>query len=121
MIGAWPSIEITGDRRNASAMPVPQTTMRPLVRTSRPGREAFYVIAKAPRPGFAKTRPGEGIGHEEAVALYGSLLRDLAARFSGSAHEPGWYVTPPDALPEMRPLIGSPRTVLFQGNSLARR
>lgn len=87
----------------------------PEARASGSEREAFYVIAKAPRPGFAKTRLGESIGHEEAVTLYRAFLRDLAARFSGSTHEPGWYVTPPDALPEMRPLIGAPRTVLFQG------
>jgi rSAM/selenodomain-associated transferase 1 len=91
------------------------TPGEPKARSRGSEREAFYVIAKAPRPGFAKTRLGESIGHEEAVALYGAFLRDLAARFSGSAYEPGWYVTPPDALPEMRPLIGSPRTVLFQG------
>ncbi|WP_047864795.1 TIGR04282 family arsenosugar biosynthesis glycosyltransferase [Rubrobacter aplysinae] len=77
-------------------------------------KEAFYIIAKAPRPGFAKTRLGEEIGHERAAALYRALLQDLAARFSGSGYEPGWYLTPPDALPEMRPLIGSPSKVLFQ-------
>lgn len=78
-------------------------------------REALYVIAKAPRPGLAKTRLGRDIGHERAVALYRAFLEDLAARFSGSTFEPGWYVTPSDALPELRPLIGDSERVLFQG------
>jgi uncharacterized protein len=77
--------------------------------------EALYVIAKAPRPGFAKTRLGRTIGHEPAIALYRAFLCDLAARFSGSGYEPGWYVTPAGALPELRPLIGHPERVLFQG------
>lgn len=77
--------------------------------------EALYVIAKAPRPGFAKTRLGRTIGHERAVALYRAFLEDLAARFSGSPFEPGWYVTPPDAAPELRPLAGESGRVLFQG------
>lgn len=77
--------------------------------------EALYVIAKAPRPGFAKTRLGRTIGHERAVALYRAFLRDLAARFSGSRFQPGWYVTPHDAAPELRPLVGAEGRMLFQG------
>lgn len=77
--------------------------------------EALYVIAKAPRPGFAKTRLGCTIGHERAVALYRAFLEDLAARFSGSPFDTGWYVTPPDSVPELAPLIGGSGRVLFQG------
>lgn len=77
--------------------------------------EAFYIIAKAPRPGFAKTRLGRTIGHERAVALYRAFLQDLAARFSGSSHPPGWYVTPPESWPELAPLVGEGGPVLFQG------
>lgn len=73
------------------------------------------MIAKAPRPGLAKTRLGSTIGHERAAALYRAFLQDLSARFSGSAYEPGWYVTPPDAAPEMSGLIGKNTRMLFQG------
>jgi rSAM/selenodomain-associated transferase 1 len=79
-----------------------------------PVRDALYVIAKAPRPGFAKTRLGRTIGHERAIVLYRAFLRDLAARFSNSRFAPGWYVTPPDAWPEMSALIGGTGPVLFQ-------
>jgi rSAM/selenodomain-associated transferase 1 len=77
--------------------------------------EALYVIARAPRVGFAKTRLGRTIGHERAILLYRAFLRDLAARFSRSSFRPGWYVTPPDAWPEISPLTGETGRVLFQG------
>jgi uncharacterized protein len=77
--------------------------------------EALYVIARAPRVGFAKTRLGRTIGHERAILLYSAFLRDLAARFSRSSFNPGWYVTPPDAWPEISPLTGETGRVLFQG------
>lgn len=77
--------------------------------------DAFYVIAKAPRPGFAKTRLGHTIGHEPAVVLYRAFLQDLAARFSDSPRPPGWYVTPPDSWSELSPLVGDCGPVLFQG------
>jgi rSAM/selenodomain-associated transferase 1 len=75
---------------------------------------ALYVIARAPRVGFAKTRLGRSIGHERAIVLYRAFLRDLAARFSSSPFAPGWYVTPPDAWPEISALIGESGCVLFQ-------
>ncbi len=78
--------------------------------------DALYVIARAPRVGFAKTRLGRTIGHERAVALYRAFLRDLATRFSSSPFEPGWYITPPDAWPEISPLTGETGRVLFQGD-----
>ena len=78
--------------------------------------DALYVIARAPRAGFAKTRLGRAIGHERAVALYRAFLQDLAARFSGSPFPPGWYVTPPDAWPEISALTGETGRVLFQGD-----
>ena len=78
--------------------------------------EALYVIARAPRVGFAKTRLGRTIGHERAIVLYRAFLRDLAARFAGSPFVPGWYVTPPDAWPEISPLTGEPGRVLLQGD-----
>ena len=78
--------------------------------------DALYVIARAPRAGFAKTRLGRAIGHERAVILYRAFLRDLAARFSGSPFAPGWYVTPPDAWPEISPLTGETGRVILQGD-----
>ena len=79
-------------------------------------RAALYIIARAPRVGFAKTRLGRTIGHERAIALYRAFLRDLAARFSGSPFPPGWYVTPPDAWPEISAVVGESGRVLFQGD-----
>ncbi len=78
-------------------------------------RDALYVIARAPRPGSAKTRLGRTIGHERAVTLYRAFLQDLAARFSGAPFALGWYVTPPDAWAEISPLVGESGQVLFQG------
>jgi len=77
--------------------------------------DALYVIARAPRVGFAKTRLGRTIGHERAIVLYRAFLRDLAMRFSRSSFAPGWFVTPADAWPEISSLIGEPGRVLFQG------
>ncbi|QIN83573.1 DUF2064 domain-containing protein [Rubrobacter tropicus] len=79
-------------------------------------RDALYVIARAPRAGFAKTRLGRTIGHERAIILYRAFLQDLAARFSDSPFPPGWYVTPPDAWPEVSALTGETGRVLFQGD-----
>ena len=82
-------------------------------------RDALYIAAKAPRAGEVKTRLGRAIGDEAAVALYRSFLRDLSARFEGSPFEPGWYVTPSDAWPEIAPLVvrnGRRPRVLSQGD-----
>ena len=78
--------------------------------------DALYVIARAPRVGFAKTRLGRTIGHERAIVLYRAFLRDLAARFADSPFTPGWYVTPPDAWPEISVLTGETGSVIFQGD-----
>lgn len=81
-------------------------------------RDFLYVAAKAPREGVAKTRLGREVGDEAAVGLYRAFLRDLAARFEGASFPVGWYVTPPDAWPEISPLVnghGETR-VLFQGD-----
>jgi rSAM/selenodomain-associated transferase 1 len=77
----------------------------------------LYIAAKAPRAGLAKTRLGASIGHESAIALYKAFLQDLATRFAGAPFVCGWYVTPPDAWPEIGPLVapcGESR-VLLQG------
>ncbi len=79
--------------------------------------DILYIGAKAPRAGLAKTRLGNSIGHEPAVTLYKAFLQDLAARFAGAPFRCGWYVTPPDAWPEIAPLVAPRREprVLFQG------
>jgi rSAM/selenodomain-associated transferase 1 len=79
-------------------------------------KDALYVIARAPRAGFAKTRLGRTLGHEKAVSLYRAFLRDLAARFSDSSFPLGWYVTPPDAWPEIATLVGESERVILQGD-----
>ncbi|WP_162924590.1 TIGR04282 family arsenosugar biosynthesis glycosyltransferase [Rubrobacter indicoceani] len=78
-------------------------------------RESLYIIARAPRAGFAKTRLGATIGHGRAVYLYRAFLKDLAARFSGPRFRLGWYITPPDGWPEISSLVGDSGHVVFQG------
>lgn len=72
----------------------------------------LYIAARAPRPGFAKTRLGRAIGQREAATLYAAFLRDLACRFgraasakAGPTYAAGWYVTPPDAWADLAPLV----------------
>ena len=77
--------------------------------------DTVYIAAKAPRVGFAKTRLGESIGHEEAIALYKAFIQDLATRFSDTRFDLGWYITPPDSWPEISSLTGGGDKVLFQG------
>lgn len=85
-------------------------------------KDALYIIARAPRAGFAKTRLGNGIGHERAVALYKAFLADLGARFSNAPFPLGWYVTPPGSWPEISACAGGCERVLFQGEGdLTRR
>lgn len=78
-------------------------------------KDALYIIARAPRAGFAKTRLAADIGDERAIALYKAFLADLAARFSDSRCPLGWYVTPPDGWTEISSLVGGGGRVLFQG------
>jgi rSAM/selenodomain-associated transferase 1 len=77
--------------------------------------DVLYVIAKAPRVGLAKTRLGKSIGHEEAIELYKAFLRDLGARFTDASFGFGWYITPPDAWPEISALTGGTERLLYQG------
>ena len=80
-------------------------------------RDALYVAARAPRPGFTKSRLGRAIGHDAAATLYAAFVRDLATRLSRAPVSIGWYVTPDDAWSELAPLTEStiaPVTVLVQ-------
>lgn len=76
----------------------------------------LYVAARAPRPGFSKTRLGQAIGHERANELYAAFVQDLAARLRAAPFPVGWYVTPEDAWDELRQLA-CPATgpILTQG------
>lgn len=67
--------------------------------------DLLYVAAKAPRPGFAKTRLSRAIGTDAALALYRAFLSDLAARFTHASLPLAWYVTPPDAWSDLLPLL----------------
>jgi len=81
--------------------------------------DVLYIAAKAPRPGYAKTRLAAGIGAAAAIALYSAFLRDIAARFSGAPFEVGWYFTPDDGWEEIETLLPSPESAarrLAQGN-----
>ena len=74
----------------------------------------LYVIAKAPRVGLAKTRLGATIGHEVAIELYKAFLQDLGSRFADAPFGFGWYITPPDAWPEISALTGETERLLYQ-------
>ena len=65
----------------------------------------LYVAARAPRPGFSKTRLGQAIGHDRANILYAAFVQDLAAHLAEAPFPVGWYVTPEDAWDELEPLI----------------
>lgn len=69
--------------------------------------DVLYIAAKAPHAGVVKTRLGTTIGHEHAVVLYRAFLHDLAARFATAPFAVGWYITPPDAWPELAPVVGN--------------
>jgi rSAM/selenodomain-associated transferase 1 len=78
----------------------------------------LYIAAKAPWPGFAKTRLGRVIGYTAAVELYRAFLRDLAVRLRDAPFPVGWYITPADAWPELAPLVAPVGVgrVLVQGD-----
>jgi rSAM/selenodomain-associated transferase 1 len=64
-----------------------------------PDRGLLLIAARAPIPGFTKTRLGAAIGMERAAALYAAFLVDLAARFTPGPKEDlgfdvGWAYTP---------------------------
>lgn len=67
--------------------------------------DRLFIAARAPRPGFTKTRLGRVIGHESAALLYRAFLADIGWRFASASFDIGWYVTPPDAWREIRSCI----------------
>lgn len=93
---------------------------QPLLGNDPTGRDALFIAARAPRPGFTKTRLGRRIGHDHAAALAAAFLRDMAMRFAAGPYTLGWYVTPDDAWCDLGPLVGTPgldrcRDVIGQG------
>lgn len=80
-------------------------------------KRMLYVAARAPRPGFTKTRLGSVIGHDGAAYLYAAFLRDLALRFDTAPFDVGWFVTPADSWPEIARYVAvgyQPKTVIAQ-------
>jgi rSAM/selenodomain-associated transferase 1 len=67
--------------------------------------DRLFIAARAPRPGFTKTRLGRVVGHHAAATIYRGFLTDLARRFAGASFDTGWYITPSDAWPEILPCI----------------
>lgn len=74
----------------------------------------LWIAAKAPRPGFAKTRLAASIGDAATVALYRAFLSDVADRFATAPFRHGWYVTPPDSFSELAAIVGPDATLLAQ-------
>jgi glycosyltransferase A (GT-A) superfamily protein (DUF2064 family) len=61
--------------------------------------DLFLVVARAPLPGFTKTRLGKAIGMERAAELYLAFLQDVAVTFFAPDALPagiarGWAFTP---------------------------
>lgn len=66
----------------------------------------LYIAAKAPRPGFVKTRLARFIGPDSATALYAGFLRDISARFASEGVDATWFVTPDDCWGEIAAAAG---------------
>ena len=76
-------------------------------------RGTIIVLAKAPRPGFAKTRLSPPFTAEEASELYAHMLDDVLAATSGFARELALSafvaIHPPAACPEIA--VGAPASM----------
>lgn len=94
--------------------------------------ELFLVVARAPAPGFTKTRLGDAIGMECAARLYLAFLQDIASSFFAQDSMPpgiarGWAFTPESfdfeamlaTLPV--PMDGTPFFIPQQGETLGER
>ncbi len=66
---------------------------------------AVALLAKAPRPGWVKTRLAADIGTDEAAALYRQVGRRVVEQVGSGYPLTVWY-DPPDALDEMRSWLG---------------
>ena len=96
-------------------------------------RDLFLVVARAPIPGFTKTRLGNAIGMEGAALVYLAFLQDVAASFFAPDALPphidrGWAFTPEsfdfDGLLSSfsaQPTAAAPLLISQQGESLGER
>ena len=69
---------------------------QPSAREPSPPRRAVIVFAKAPRPGYVKTRLAADVGAEEAVRIYRTLGRATVAALRGGEARLFVYYDPPD-------------------------
>jgi rSAM/selenodomain-associated transferase 1 len=85
------------------------------------GRPAVVVMAKAPRPGLAKTRLAPLLGADGAAALQAALIRHTVA-LAGSVASTYVALEPPDAVAEVTPLLPAGVPVFSQvGGDLGTR
>lgn len=72
-------------------------------------RRAVIVFAKAPRPGYVKTRLAAGVGIEDAVRIYRTLGRATVDALRGGEARLFVYYDPPEqeTVSEMREWLGS--------------
>lgn len=81
---------------------------------------AVLLFAKAPRPGYVKTRLAAEIGDGAAVAAYRKMGARVVAQVSARYPITVWY-DPPDALAEMRVWLGERSYRPQEGRDLGER
>ncbi len=64
-----------------------------------------FLFAKAPRPGFVKTRLASEVGDAAAARVYRALGQRVVRQIAPVSNITVWY-DPPDALSEMRSWLG---------------
>lgn len=64
-----------------------------------------FLFAKAPRPGFVKTRLASEVGDDAAARVYRALGLRVVRQIAPVSNITVWY-DPPDALSEMRSWLG---------------
>ena len=82
---------------------------QPSGRDRSPPRRAVIVFAKAPRPGYVKTRLAAEVGAEHAVRIYRTIGRATVDALRGGESRLLVYYDPPEdeAVVEMREWLGS--------------
>lgn len=83
-------------------------------------RPVLGLMAKAPRPGFAKTRLIPALGAAGAAALAEAFIADTAARLRGTGVDVVVLATPPEAVEELSALSGFPAIPQHDGDLGAR-
>lgn len=85
-----------------------------------PARPVVGVMAKAPRPGFAKTRLIPALGAAGAAALAEAFIADTAARLRGTGVDVVVLATPPEAVEVLSALSSFPAIPQHDGDLGAR-